>query len=239
VPVVPAVDRIQPFGTPRRWLVFAVGITSLILGISLAITAELGVGSWQVLETGLVEATGLGFGTVVLLEAAVALTVAWVWLGERPWIATVVLGFGGVGIGAVLGVLDTPASLPGRAALLALGIVLLAVGVAFYLASDLGASAQDALFVGIYRRYRIRPAVVRLAIDATAVAAGFLLGGQLGAGTVVVTFAVPALIEPALRLGHHLAATPLPEAMARSPRPDVLAADVVAAEVVDRTPPVG
>jgi uncharacterized membrane protein YczE len=208
-------DRPQPFGTPRRWAVFGAGVASLITGISLAITADLGVGSWQVLETGLVEATGLPFGVVVLLEASVALAIAWIWLGEGPWIATVILAFGGVGIGALLDVLETPDSLPGRLALLGVGVVLLAIGVAFYLASDLGASAQDALFVGFYERYGVRPAVVRGALDAGAVAAGFLLGGQLGLGTVVLTFAVPAIIEPALRLGHGLADTPVPAALAR------------------------
>jgi len=228
-------DRHEPFGTPRRWAVFALGVSALMSGIALAITADLGVGSWQVLETGLVEATGLGFGVVVLLEAAVALAIAWAWLGERPWIATAVLACGGIGIGAALDVLSTPGSLLARSLLLAASIPLIAVGVAFYLASDLGASAQDALFVGFYKRYRVRPAVVRFAIDAGAVLGGYLLGGQLGAGTVVVTLAVPALIEPALRLGHRLAATPLPEALARTAPP----AEVLIAEVVDGAPSVG
>lgn len=219
-------DRTAPFGTPRRWVVFVVGVTSLITGISLAITADLGVGSWQVFETGLVETTGLGFGVVVALEALVALTIAWVWLGERPWIATGVLAGGGVGIGALLEVLSTPDALAGRIALLAAGIALLAVGVAFYLAADLGASAQDALFVGFYRRYGVRPGVVRFVLDASLVAAGFLLGGQLGAGTVAVTVLVPLLIEPALRIGHGLADTPVPAALVKAHRPP--AAEAVA-----------
>jgi uncharacterized membrane protein YczE len=207
--------RDAPFGSPRRWAVFAMGLCSLLGGIAISIRAELGVGSWQVFETGLVETTGASFGVVVFAEAVVALTLAWVWLGERPWIATVVLAFGGVGIGALLGVVDTPGSLAGRVVLLSAGIVLIAVGVAFYLAADLGASAQDALFVGFYRRYGVRPAAVRFGLDASLVAAGFALGGQLGLGTIAVTLAVPALIEPALRLGHHLARTPLPAAMVR------------------------
>lgn len=207
--------RTDALGTPRRWGVFLVGLACLLPGIALAIRSELGVGSWQVFETGLVETTGAGFGTVVLVEAVVALTIAWLWLGERPWIATVVLAFGGIGIGALLGAIDTPGSLAGRIALLAAGIALLAVGVAFYLASDLGASAQDALFVGFYRRYGVRPAVVRFVLDGSLVVAGFALGGQLGVGTVAVTLLVPALIEPALRLGHRLAGTPLPDALRR------------------------
>ncbi len=211
--MVIAPARTEPFGTARRWAVFVVGVCCLLTGISLSITADLGVGSWQVFETGLVEATGAGFGVVVFVEAAVALTLAWVWLGERPWIATAVLAGGGVGIGLLLEVLSTPDGLVARGLLLAAGIALLAVGVAFYLASDLGASAQDALFVGFYRKYRVRPALVRLVMDVSLVAAGFALGGQLGAGTLAVTVALPAFIEPALRVGHRLAATPPPAAL--------------------------
>ena len=203
------------FGTPRRWAVCVIGATSLICGIGLSITADLGVGSWQVLETGLVEATGLSYGVVVVAEAVVAITLAWVWLGQRPWIATVLFAFGGVGIGAIIEALDTPDAMASRVAYLAVGMVLIAVGVAFYLASDLGASAQDALFVGIYRTYEVRPGVVRFGMDASLVVVGALLGGQFGVGTIVVTFVVPVLIEPALRVGHGLADTPLPAAMER------------------------
>jgi len=118
-------------------------------------------------------------------------------------------------------VLSTPDGLVARGLLLAAGIALLAVGVAFYLASDLGASAQDALFVGFYRKYRVRPALVRLVMDVSLVAAGFALGGQLGAGTLAVTVLLPAFIEPALRVGHRLAATPPPAALpAAHPEPE-------------------
>jgi uncharacterized membrane protein YczE len=201
-------------GTPRRWAVFLVGLACLVWGIALSVTAELGVGSWQVLETGLVEATGAGYGAVVLAESVAAIALAWLWLGQRPWIATGVLAFAGIGIGGLLAVLATPDALAGRVALLTVGSVLVAIGVAFYLAADLGASAQDSVFVGLYRRYLVRPGAVRFGLDATLVALGATLGGQLGAGTVAVTVLVPALIEPALRLGHRLADTPPPAALA-------------------------
>jgi uncharacterized protein len=207
--------RITPpaVGTPRRWSVFVLGAACLITGIALSITADLGVGSWQVLETGLVETTGATYGAVVVAEAAVAIALAWAWLGQRPWIATVLFAFGGVGIGAILAALDTPDAMAARIALLAVGMVMIAVGVAFYLASDLGASAQDALFVGFYRKYAVRPGVVRFGLDGTLVLVGALLGGQFGVGTIVVTVVVPVLIEPALRIGHRLSATPLPVAL--------------------------
>lgn len=202
-------------GTRRRWLVFVTGLGCLVTGISLSITADLGVGSWQVLETGLVNVSGASFGVVAATESLVALSLAWVWLGERPWFATAVLVFAGVPIGILLDLLSTPGSLAGQAVMFTVGMVLIAVGVAFYLAADLGASAQDAMFVGVYKKYGVRPGVVRFGLDASLVLLGAALGGQFGVGTLVVTVTIPLMIEPALRLGHRLAATPIPVALRR------------------------
>ncbi len=214
-PMQPPPVHPPTFGTPRRWGVFAVGITCLIAGISLMITADLGVGSWQVLETGLVAATGWAFGLVALLESLAALALAWAWLGQRPWIATAIMATLGIPIGALLAVMSTPAGLLGQVAMLAAGLALLPVGVAFYLAADLGPSAQDALFVGYSTKYGVRPGVVRFVLDASLVGGGFALGGQVGVGTIAVTVTLPLLIEPALRVGHALARTPLPATLRR------------------------
>lgn len=197
-----------PWGTPRRWLVFLLGVVLLGSGVAFSITADVGVGSWQVLETGLVEFTGLPFGVVVIAESLVALALAWVWLRQPPGIATVIIAFGlGPLVGVMLEVLPAPASTPLGIGQFALGTVLIGTGVGFYVAAELGPSAQDALFVGLYRRYPIRPGTARFALDATLVVLGFALGGQLGIGTVVVTFGLPFVVEPALTVGHRMAGT--------------------------------
>lgn len=201
------------WGTPRRWLVFLLGVTLLGSGVALSITADVGVGSWQVLETGLVEATGLPFGVVVIAESLVALALAWVWLRQPPGIATVVIALGlGPLVGVLLEVLPAPASTALGVGQFALGTICIGVGVGFYVAAELGPSAQDALFVGLYRHYPIRPGTARFALDATLVLLGFALGGQLGVGTLVVTLGLPFVVEPALTVGHRLAGT--------SPTPD-------------------
>lgn len=196
------------WGSPRQWLVFLAGAAMLGLGVALSITADVGVGSWQVLETGLVERTGQPFGLVVVVESLVALALAWLWLRQPPGIATVVIALGlGPLVGVVLGLLPAPTSLVAGIAQFGVGTVLLGCGVGFYVAAGLGPSAQDALFVGLYRRYPIRPGVARFLLDATLVALGWVLGGQLGVGTVVVTLGLPVVVEPALRAGHRLART--------------------------------
>lgn len=200
-------------GTPRRWGVFLLGLLCLIPGIGLMIAARLGVGSWQALETGLMARTGASFGVVALVESVVVLGLAWAWLRQPPWIATAVLAVAGIGINGVLAVLAVPTGIAERLLFFTLGTGLVAVGVAFYLAAELGASAQDSLFVGIYTRYGIRPGRVRFVLDAALVGAGAMLGGQVGAGTVAATLLIPLLIEPALLIGHRLAATEPPQAL--------------------------
>lgn len=196
------------WGTPRRWAVFLLGVTLLGTGVALSIVAEVGVGSWQVLETGLVTTTGATFGLVVIVESLVALTLAWVWLRQPPGIATVLIAFGlGPLVDVLLDVLPRTDALVPSVAQFTLGTLLIGTGVGFYVAAELGPSAQDALFVGFYRRYPVRPRSVRLGLDLLLVAGGFVLGGQLGIGTVVVTFGLPLVVEPALRVGHHLADT--------------------------------
>ena len=203
----------SPWGTPRRWTVFLLGITLLGTGVALSVTADVGVGSWQVLETGLVEATGLPFAIVVIAESLVALALAWVWLKQPPGIATVIIALGlGPLVGLLLDVLPSPATVPLGVAQFVLGTVCIGVGVGFYVAAELGPSAQDALFVGLYRHYPMRPGTARFLLDGSLVLGGWVLGGQLGIGTVVVTLGLPVVVEPALAVGHRLArTTPLGE----------------------------
>lgn len=199
---------VSPWGTPRRWLVFLLGVTSLGSGVALSITADVGVGSWQVLETGLQTFTGLPFAVVVIAESLLALALAWVWLRQPPGIATVIIAFGlGPLVGILLEVLPAPASTAFGVGQFALGTTLIGTGVGFYVAAELGPSAQDALFVGLYRKYPMRPGTARFLLDATLVVLGFALGGQLGIGTLVVTLGLPLVVEVALPIGHRMAGT--------------------------------
>lgn len=202
---------------PRALATLLLGIGLLTFGIALLLRAELGVGSWQVFETGLMAVTGASFGVVAVTESLVVLAIAWWWLDERPWIATVLLALGGIPVNIMLGLIETPATVAGQSGMLVAGTVIITVGLGCYLGADLGASAQDSLFVGFYRRYGVRPAIVRWGLDLSLVLVGFLLGGDVGLGTILITIGVAALVEPAMRLGHRLSGAPLPAALARMP----------------------
>lgn len=195
----------------RQWTTFLLGAAVLALGVAATIAAGVGVGSWQVFETGLVATTDASFGVVAVTESFLVLAVAWIWLRQPPGPGTVVFA---ATVGPLIGILidriPQPTLWPIVALQFGFGIVATALGIGLYIGAELGPSAQDSLFVGLFRHYRIHPGTARFTTDAVLVVAGWALGGQVGVGTVAITIALPAMVAPALRLGHRIAGTGLP-----------------------------
>lgn len=202
-------------GTPSRWLVLTVGVLVLGVGVAVSIQAAadvsaVGLGSWQVFETGLVEATGVRFGVVVLVESLVALALAWLVFRVKPGPATIIVALLiGPLVDLLLGVIPSPSTFATALLMFAVGTVLLGVGVGLYVSANLGPSAQDALFVGMFTRLRWRPALARLVLDGLLSVAGWILGGRVGVGTVLVLVVLPLIIERSLLIGQRLAGTHL------------------------------
>lgn len=195
----------------RQWATFAAGISLLALGVALSVIAGLGPGSWQVLETGLVEVTGARLGAVIVGESVVVLILAWALLAQPPARGTLVTTLAvGPLIGLAVERIPHPSALWLASVVLAVATLAIGVGLGLYVASEVGASPQDALFVGLYRTLPLRPGVARAVLDGSLVVGGWLLGGQIGVGTVVVLVGVPFLVEPALRVGRRLAGLDAP-----------------------------
>jgi uncharacterized membrane protein YczE len=91
-------------------------------------------------------------------------------------------------------------SLGVRIALLALGLVAIGIGSGLYLGANLGAGPRDSLMVVGAARTRIRIGIVRAALELSALAAGILLGGKVGVGTLVFALGIGPAVEAAFWL---------------------------------------
>ncbi|QGQ18041.1 hypothetical protein GC089_00600 [Cellulomonas sp. JZ18] len=182
--------------TAARTARLSLGLVLFGVSVALMIRADLGVGPWDVLHQGLAERLGLPVGWVVNGVAALVL-LAWWPLRQRPGIGTVAnVAVVGVVVEAVLAALVVPQALPLRAALLVAGILLNAVATALYIGAGLGPGPRDGLMTGIAARgHSVR--VVRTVIELSVLAAGWLLGGTVGVGTVLFAAAIGPLV-------HHL-----------------------------------
>lgn len=195
----------------QRLVRLAIGLALYGISITLMVRADLGLDPWDVLHQGLSRTFGLSIGTWVII-ASVLVLLAWWPLRQRPGFGTVsnVLAVGLV-VNATIDLFDTPASMPVRVVLVVAAIVLNGLATGLYIGAGLGPGARDGLTTGLVARgHSIR--VVRTTIELSVLAAGFLLGGSVGIGTLAYAFAIGPIMHltvPALALRR--ARTPVPE----------------------------
>ena len=185
----------------RRFPPLIAGVALIGFSISISVRAKLGVAPWDVLHQGLAKATHTSIGLVLVLVGFVVL-LAWIPLRQHLGIGTI-LNTLSVGPIANLGLAWIPEqhSLPARIGLLVLAIVGFGLGGGLYIGCGLGPGPRDGLMTAITARgYRLW--VVRTIIECSALVVGFLLGGKVGIGTVVIALTIGPLTHAGLRRFH-------------------------------------
>lgn len=185
----------------RRLPPLVLGLFVLGFAIAVSVRARLGVSPWDVLHQGIAHVTGVSFGLVVVLVGLVVL-LTWIPLRQRVGLGTV-LNTLSVGFIANLGLflIPEPRGMAVRIAMLLASIVMFGIGGGLYIGSGLGPGPRDGLMTAIAARgHRIW--IVRTGLECTALVAGFLLGGHVGVGTVLLAFAIGPVTHAGLRRFH-------------------------------------
>ncbi|GLZ06676.1 membrane protein [Actinomadura sp. NBRC 104412] len=176
----------------RRLVQLYAGLASYGLGIALQVESMLGNDPWDVFHQGLSRRFGLSIGAwIVIVGAAVML--AWIPLRQRPGLGTISNAvLVGVFADLFLWLLPTPGHLAARWAFLLAAIVVGGFATGCYIGAGLGPGPRDGLMTGLAARgHSIR--VVRTCIEVTVLAAGWLLGGTVGVGTVLYALTIGPL----------------------------------------------
>lgn len=206
----------SPFAGPR--MIWARRIVQLLLGlflygigIALMVRAGVGVSPWDVLTQGVSKQTGLPFGLVTNLIGA-AVLLLWIPIRQKPGVGTL-LNVLLIGPSAQLGLRLIPQqTVPVIQGLVLMGgIVLVAIATGLYIGARLGPGPRDGLMTGLHKRTGWKIWIVRTAIEVTVLTIGWILGGQVGIGTVafalligpLVNLTLPLLVVP---VGPHSAA---------------------------------
>lgn len=176
-------------------------ITGLFLyGIALAMLVQgsLGLAPWNTLASGLVEITGISFGMMTNLIGLVVLLL-WIPLRQRPGVGTV-LNVLLVGTSAEIGLwlLPQPSDLVAQVALFTGGLLLLAAATGIYIAPGLGPGPRDGLMTGLHERTGAPVWLCRAGVEITVLAAGWLLGGMVGIGTVAEALLIGPMVHRTL-----------------------------------------
>jgi uncharacterized protein len=173
-----------------RWTFFVLGMLVLAFGASLTIEGELlGIGPWDVLHYGLFLNFGLTIGTWNIIIGFLLLSFASIAKKKLPKIGAFLnMLFFGIFMDFFLWILPSIDSVIGAVFSFVMGVVLLGFGVGLYVAADLGSGPRDSIMIMIVDKTGWSLKWVRNGMEIFVLLLGWLLGGPVGVGTIIIAF---------------------------------------------------
>ena len=200
----------------RRVAQLIVGLFLYGIAIALMVRAGIGVAPWDVLTLGLEKQTGLEFGLITFIVSLFVMLL-WIPIRQKPGIGTV-MNVLLVGPFAQVGLWVIPPidGLVWEILVFASGLLILAIATGLYIGARFGPGPRDGLMTGIHNRWGWKIWIVRTSIEVVVLSIGWLLGGNVGFGTL----AFALLIGPLVNITIPLLRVPLAEAP-KEPEPVV------------------
>lgn len=178
------------------------GLFLYALGIVMTINANLGLAPWEVFHQGLSKNIGITMG-----QASIYVGIVFVILdslfGER-------LGWGTLSnmifIGVFLDILmlnhlvPVFQSLAPRFIEMILGMFTIGMASYFYISAGLGSGPRDGLMVALTKRTTKSVRFLRNCIEFSVLAVGYVLGGSVGIGTVVMALSAGYFVQFAFKI---------------------------------------
>ncbi|MCM1975211.1 YitT family protein [Streptomyces sp. G1] len=193
-PRMNAFAQLRAGRTARRVPQLLLGLTGYGAAVMVLVESGLGTASWSVLTDGTAKTLGISFGWATNLISLLVL-LAWIPLRELPGLGTVLnVAIVGFAADATAAVLPAPGGTAAALAYLALGLVALGFFDALYLGAQYGSGPRDGIMTGLVRLTRLPVAAVRTGIEVSVAGLGWLLGGTLGLGTVLVALGTGPLV---------------------------------------------
>jgi hypothetical protein len=186
---------------PRDFVVIQIGFALFGLSIALMIRANLGTGSWSVLDVALAQITGWTPGTLTVLVGITVLVIAML-LRES-------IGWGTLGNILSIGpwedlflwlIPSINGHLPLQSGMLLASVLTQGLASAIYIGVNAGAGPRDSLMLAVHRTTRLSLRLARGFIEVGVFLLGWALGGPAGIGTAVIAI----LIGPAVQWGFKL-----------------------------------
>jgi len=179
---------------PKTYLYVMAGNWLYGTGEAILIKADIGQSPGTVLAQGIQNLTGHSLGWTSFY-ISVGVMFLWIPLKNKIGIGTVLnIIMVSVAIDVMMPVFPSPESYTLAVVQVIIGILVIGLGSAFYIPCFLGAGPRDGLMTGLNIKTGIPIGRVRFAIEATLLVAGWLLGGSVGLGTVLVTVLIGEVV---------------------------------------------
>lgn len=189
-------------GIIKRAAKLFLGLFLYALGIVMTINANLGLAPWEVFHQGLSKNIGITMGQASI-SVGIVLVILDGLLGER-------LGWGTlcnmIFIGLFLDILMLNNLVPVFQSvvpsfiMMLLGMFIIGIASYFYISAGLGSGPRDGLMVALTKRTDKSVRFLRNCIELSVLAAGYVLGGSVGIGTIIMALSAGYFVQFAFRL---------------------------------------
>ncbi len=187
----------MPPPSPRRLALLFGGCVVLGVGVAMLLSADLGSDGYSTLVNGISIGADIPF-LVANLAVSLGFVLIAAMRGLLPGLGTIVqIVVVGFTVSGLLEVLGTPGTLWGQALLLAAAFPVLAVGIAAYLGTHLGAGPAEAAALAWDPPLSFRWSYS--AVQGLGAIVGWLLGATIGPGTLAVVVLLGPTVDLASR----------------------------------------
>ncbi|WP_242865727.1 hypothetical protein [Desulfosporosinus sp. HMP52] len=181
----------------QRIIRLFLGLFLFAVGIVLTINANLGLAPWDVFHQGIVHLTGITMGQasigvgiiLVIINAALGERVGWGSLGNMLFIGLfmdlIMLNY----------LIPIANDLVSGLIMMFLGMFIVGVASYFYIGAGLGSGPRDGLMIALTKKTNRSVRFVRNSIEISALIVGYLLGGFVGVGTLIMSVVLGYIIQ--------------------------------------------
>jgi len=184
-----------------RYMKLFLGFFVCSLGVIIIIKSDLGFSPWDVLHQGISKVSSVTIGQASILVGLGVITLD-LFLGERIGSGTIlnILFIGSfMDLILFLDIVPLSTNLAMGISMMFLGLLVFSVGCYLYISTGLGCGPRDALMVALTKKTRLSVRAVRNTIEISVLAAGYLLGGYAGMGTVITALFTGTFIQGVFR----------------------------------------
>ncbi|WP_342508341.1 YitT family protein [Sporosarcina sp. FSL K6-2383] len=180
-----------------RWIFYFAGLLVMALGVSMTIKGqEVGIGPWDVLHVGLYKHFGLTIGTwgiitgFVIILATAAVLKEWPKIGT--WLNMLLLG---IFIDIFNWLLPDFTTFGAQLIIFIFGVIVMGYGAGMYISPNIGAGPRDSLMLLFVKKTGMSIKKVRTTIEVIVALVGWLFGGPIGVGTVLIALFLGQMIH--------------------------------------------
>lgn len=184
----------------KKMIIFIIGLMILVLGVIICKRSGIGMDPFNAMCIGLAELLHVSSGTVMLVGNVSLLAIVWFTFRELIGFATIFMAFG---FGVIFDIYQqvipaswfTSDSFWGSLLIFFLGVLVMTNGIALYMESQLGFAVYDCIAYIGEKYFKKPPFMIRMIADFTFAIIGYLVGGPIMIGTVILATSVGPFIE--------------------------------------------